>query len=331
MTARNVAVFIDHLDGRIMPVALEVLAQARRLAGDPGGGRVTAMICGLERNASLAQLAAHGADHITLFEAAQPELCDPDALATALGASSLAAEVALVLLPATSRGVDLAGRLAAQRGWPLFPRAEGVRFHARELQITRALAGGSVHAHLAGVGDDPCVVTIGHGLVDAGPPDPMRRATLQRDRLRVPDDPLLEARGLVAGDPAEIDLTAVDVIVAAGRGMGSSANLKFVQELAAVLGGAVAGTRVAVDLGWLPKARQVGQTGQTVAPRLYIACGLSGAIQHTMGMKGSDTVVAINLDAAAPIFGIADLAVEADAIELLPVLTEKCRRAVTGN
>ena len=326
MSARNVSVFIDHVNGRIMPASLEVVAEARRLAGELGG-RVDATICGLDRPEPIAQLAAHGADRITLIEVERPELCDPDALATSLGDSGLAAEAALVRLPATIRGVELAGRLAAKRGWPLFPRAEKIHVNARELQITRALAGGSVQAHLTGVGGGPCVVTIGHGAVNASPPDPTRRATLQREHLRAPDGPLLEGRGFVAGDPAEVDLTAVDTIVAAGRGMGECANLRFVQELADVLGGAVAGTRVAVDLGWLPKTRQVGQTGKIVAPRLYIACALSGAIQHTMGMKGSDTVIAINLDASAPIFRIADLAVEADAIELLPILTEKCRRA----
>jgi electron transfer flavoprotein alpha subunit len=203
-----------------------------------------------------------------------------------------------------------------------------LRLRDGALAITRTLAAGKIYAQLTPATAGPCLVTIASDVIGAGDPEPGHEAVVVRKKLVMPDAPLIEVRGLIDGDPGTIDLTEAETVVSAGRGMGASANVRLVEQLAEALGGSVAGTRVVVDLGWLPKARQVGQTGKTVRPRLYIACGLSGATQHTMGMKHSDTVIAINTDPAAPIFKIADLSVTADAIELLPLLTEKCRRSI---
>jgi electron transfer flavoprotein alpha subunit len=163
-------------------------------------------------------------------------------------------------------------------------------------------------------------------VIGLEPPDLAHSARVVRAPVAVPKQPRIEVRASQDANPAEIDLCEADVVIAAGRGIGSQENTRFVQELATLLGGSVGATRVVVDLGWLPSAAQVGQTGKTVKPRVYVACGISGATQHTMGMKESGSIVAINTDPAAPIFKIADLALQADVQQLLPVLTERCRR-----
>ena len=143
----------------------------------------------------------------------------------------------------------------------------------------------------------------------------------------VPERSRVDVGEFIAGDPRTLDIAHADIVVAAGRGMGSKENMQLVEDLAAVLGGSVGGTRVVVDLGWLPRDRQVGQTGAVVKPKLYVACGISGATQHTIGMRDAATIIAINTDAGAPIFKIADLALQADVTEVLPVLTRQCRQA----
>lgn len=309
-----------------MPVALQLLAEARRLA-TATAGQVEAIVFGLAALDPLTQLAAHGADRIHLFETDDANRYNPDAYAATLGRLGADKAPLMILFPATSRGTDLAGRIAAACRWPLFPRATDVRTHDGALQVTRALAAGKVHARLTPAVEGTCLLTVASDVIVADDPDPEREAVIVREQLAVPNTPLIEVRELLDGDPGTIDLTEAETVVSVGRGLGAAENVRLAEQLAEVLGGSVGATRVVVDLGWLPKARQVGQTGKTVRPRLYVACGLSGATQHTMGMKQSDTVIAINTDPVAPIFKIADLAVTMDAVTLLPLLVEKCRRS----
>lgn len=326
----DVCVFVDHMDGRSMPVSFELLAEARRIA-DGSSGRVVAVVFGLEEEAVLKQLAEHRADRICIFATADPNGYDPDVYGASLGALLADEGPLLCLFPATSRGHDLAGRIAALRGWPLFPRVVNMRLRDGGLEVTRALAGGGIHAQLTPATAGPCIVTIGADVLGAADPSPGRAAVVDRKELVVPEERFIEACGVMKSDPATIDLSEAEIVVSVGRGMGSAENVRLAHQLAEALGGVLAGTRVAVDLGWLPKARQVGQTGKTIQPRLYIACGLSGATQHTMGMKQSDNIIAINIDPVAPIFKIADLSIGADAVELLPFLAEKCRLARGDN
>ncbi len=324
--AKNVWVLADHMDGRLNPVSFELLSEARRIA-EEGSGRVEAVVFGLDDADTVSRLAHNGADRVRIIETGPSAGYDPDAYTEALGGLIEAEGPGLVLFPANSTGADLAARLAAARSWPIFPKAANIRTPDGELEITRTLAAGKVHAQVTAATPDPCLVTIAPDVIGLGDVDPSREATVVREPLVRPDAPLIEVLGFTKGDPRTVDLTEAEKVVSAGRGMGAAENVKLVEDLAGALGGSVGGTRVAVDLGWLPKARQVGQTGKTVQPRLYVACGLSGATQHTMGMKQSETIVAINTDPSAPIFKISDLAVTADAVELLPVLTKKCRQA----
>lgn len=325
-STNDVWVFADHMDGRLMPVSFELLSEARRIA-DETSGQVKVVVIGLDDEAAVAELAAHGADHVHIVETETLGHYDPGAYSATLGNLCLLQGPGLVILPATCTGADLAARVAATNGWPIFPKAVGIRVTDGVAQVTRALAAGKIHARLTPATEGPCLVTFEPDVIGVGDRDPTRKATVVREPLATLDAPLINVRGFMRANPETMELSEAETVVSAGRGMGAPENIKLVEELAGALDGSVGGTRAAVDLGWLPKARQVGQTGKTVRPRLYVACGLSGATQHTMGMKQSETIVAINTDPSAPIFKIADLAITANAIELLPVLAKKCRQA----
>ena len=327
--AKDVWVFVEHTDGRVGPVSLEILGEARRIA-DESSSNVEAVVFGRECEQFTEQLAAHGADRLRVVETDGVDGYDPDAYALNLGNLCQSLEPGLVLFPATSTGADLAARIAAERNWPIFPKAINIRARDGLWEVTRTLAAGKIHARLKGSVEGPYLVTFVPDVIGVGDQDPTRKATVVRKKLAIPEARQIEVLDFVRSTPDTIDLTEAETVVSVGRGMGTPENVKLVEDLAAALGGSVGGTRVAVDLGWLPKARQVGQTGKSVRPRLYIACGLSGATQHVMGMKQSETIVAINTDTSAPIFKIADLAVATDAVELLPVLAKKCNQADKG-
>ncbi|MCC7121867.1 MAG: electron transfer flavoprotein subunit alpha/FixB family protein [Gammaproteobacteria bacterium] len=324
---RDIWVFVDHFDGHPLPVTFELLGEARRLA-DLLGTRVVACAFGLDDAECCAGFAAAGADSVQVFATTDSNAYLPDAYAASMAGLCGTDEPLLILFPATSRGADLAARVALTGNWPLFPRAIDLRIGDDGIKITRALASGRAHAVLRAVGSATAIVTVAADVLGAAAGGRARTLDIVRRPLAAATTPRIAAGGVIRCDPATLDPGEAATIVAAGRGLGARDNVQLAADLAALLGGCLAGTRVAVDLGWLPRSRQVGQTGKTVRPRLYIACGISGATQHTIGMKEAGTVIAINTDPAAPIFRLADLAATVDAIELLPLLIEKCRRAI---
>jgi electron transfer flavoprotein alpha subunit len=319
--AGSIWVVAEQRRGTVERVTLELVGEARRLAGQ---GEVAAVLLGEAVESLAGELAQHGADTVHLVEDAGLRRYDPELFAATVGALCAAHEPALVLLPATTTGSDLAARLATERGWPLVTRCALVRRREAGFEFTRP-AGAALQAVVVAVGAGPRLVTIVPDVIGLDRPDRGRVARVIRSPVARPARVRIEVSDGGAAATA-VDLSEADVIVAAGRGIGSKQNLHLIEDLARVLGGTVGATRVAVDLGWLPRERQIGQTGKAVTPRLYVACGISGATQHTIGMKDSAAIVAINTDGAAPIFKIADLALQADVTELLPALVEACRR-----
>ena len=319
--ARSIWVVAEERGGVLERVTLELVGEARRLAGRD---EVAVILLGDAVESLAAELAHYGADTVHLADDPGLRRYDPELFVATVGTLCAVHAPALVLLPATTSGSDIAARLASERGWPLVARCTMVRPCERGFEFTRPIGEGR-QAVVVPVGAGPHLATIVPDVIGVERPDPGRAARVVPfqvarfdRRIRVSD-----AQGTAT---CAVDLAEADVIVAAGRGVGSKENLRLVEDLAHALGGAVGATRIAVDLGWLPHERQIGQTGKAVAPRLYVACGISGATQHTIGMKDSATIVAINTDAAAPIFKIADLALQADVAELLPALAEACRR-----
>jgi len=324
---KNIWVFVDHMESRVRPVSLELLGEARRIANETRG-QVDAVVFGKCSEQNLGQIASYGADRIRVVETRDSDSYEPDIYTSSLGTLCQSHKPDLVLFPATTTGADLSARIATAHLWPIFPRAISIRLREGVWEVTRALAAGKVHARLIPLIDGPCFVTFAPDVIGISDEDPTREAKVTQDACATPSKTLIEMKDFIRATPDTIDLAEAEIVVSAGRGLCRPENIGLVEDLAAALGGSVGGTRVVVDLGWLPKERQVGQTGKTVRPRLYIACGLSGATQHIMGMKQSETIVAINTDPGAPIFKIADLAATVDAIQILPILAEKCARKV---
>ena len=324
----KILVLAEHRDGELEEVSRELLAEARRLVSSIQG-EVVALLLGSSVAGVAEALVRHGAHKV--FVADDPRLMhyDPNIWLETVIALCQQQKPDLILIPATSSGEDVAARLAVAKNWPLLSRSTKIKFRENRVEVVRPLYGGKLQESTRGISDAPCLVTVMPGVI--GVPNPGKSVETNSEvavvpiEAVIPRDVRVKVTGFVAADPDSLDLTEADIIVAAGRGLGHAENVALVQELAVLLGGAVGSTRVVVDLGWLGRETQVGQTGTTVKPRLYIACGISGATQHTIGMKESALIIAINTDPVAPIFNIADLALKADVSQLLPLIIERCR------
>jgi electron transfer flavoprotein alpha subunit len=314
-----VLVFVEHHDGEPVKASLGVLAKARALYPD-----VSAILCGEGVQALAETVGAHGA--ATVYVADAPALAEPlpqprvDVIAdlvhaqgfdtVLLGASVLAADVA----------AGLAARLEGGLNWDLVDLA----LQEGQLVGRRPALQDSVVVDVAWTGA-PRI-----GLVRPGMFEPVQvggEATVEAVSVTIADwsssARMIESAHAESGGPSIED---AEVIVAGGRGLGGPESFALVEELAQALGGAVGATRAVVDAGWYPYAAQVGQTGKTVSPKLYVACGISGAIQHKVGMQGSGTIVAINKDRNAPIFDYSDMGVVGDLHQIVPKLAELVRQ-----
>ena len=229
-----------------------------------------------------------------------------------------------MLLPHTYQSVDFMSLLAQRLDAALVPEAVGFEANGEGVVWQRPILGGKLAARVGTRGEGPVLVSLQSGSFAA---DQARAGEAPTESVALAEAPQRDREILgteeVAGE--QIDLSQAQIIVAVGRGIGDEEKLAAVHELAEVLGAEVAASRPVVDNGWLPRDRQIGSSGQTVTPKLYIALGISGAIQHLVGMKGAKTVVAVNRDASAPIFGVSDYGYVGDLHELLPELVRALR------
>jgi electron transfer flavoprotein alpha subunit len=320
----DILVFAEHHEGAFAPGSLGLLSEASRLAAALAV-RVDAVVCGAGLDeAGVASLGGYGASRVVL--------CDHEALAAGLpqpAVDALAGVVAdggyeLILFGASVLASDIAAGLSARLEAGLIVDAVELHDEGGRVVTRRPGLGDSVFGHCA-VRDGVAVIVARSNAFAA--PEPTA-ATAEVARAAVAVQDWSRAARVVGHEEAEtggVDITAADVLVAGGRGLGSADGFRLCEGLAQALGGEVAATRAVVDSGWYPYAAQVGQTGKTVNPKLYVACGISGAIQHKVGMTGSGTIVAINKDANAPIFDFADLGVVGDLNVVLPKLTELVR------
>lgn len=321
----DILVFVEHRDGELEEVSCELLGEAHRI-NRSNDGSVMAVVFGRGVSTLAAQLTAHGAEKVFAADDVQLEHYDPLVWLETVSDLCQQHAPALILLPATTTGEDLAARLAARHEWPLYSRSTKIKFQRNGIQIVRPVYAGKLQETISGINEPTCLVTITPGVIGVRPVESSADVTLIPIDVVLPAERRVEVTGFVRADPRNLELNEADIIVAAGRGLGQAENVALVEELAELLGAAVAATRVAVDLGWFSKKSQVGQTGTTVKPKLYIACGISGATQHTIGMKEAATIVAINTDSAAPIFNLADLSLNCDALQLLPALIDQYRK-----
>jgi electron transfer flavoprotein alpha subunit len=313
-------VFLEHRDGAIATPALGVLSKAAALGGDVAAAVIGAGSAGLAAGAG-----AHGAS--VVFVADDPRLAAPlpqprvDVLARLVRDEGFDAVLFAQSVLAADVAAGLAARLEAGLNWDL----TDIELRDGALVGTRPALGDSVVAEVGWVAA-PALAVFRSGSfdpVETGGRAEVRELAVELEEHSTRVELVGEA---AAGDAAGPSIEEADVIVAGGRGLGAAEGFALVEELAGALGGAVAATRAVVDAGWYPYAAQVGQTGKTVSPKLYVAVGVSGAIQHKVGMQGAGTIVAINRDPHAPIFDYADLCVVGDLNEIVPRLTELLRQ-----
>ena len=319
-------VFAEARQGEVKPTSWEVVGAAQRLAREVGLP-LAAVVAGADLAKPAQALARKRVDRVLALESPALEPYTPDAHARAVGDAVRGESPGLVLFSHTYRVRDFVPKLAAALDTPYVPDCVGLAIEDGRPVFTRQIFQGKIDARVAVAGEPPLLVTLQNGAFPAEEArDGEAPAPVERRPVEVPDGAArTQVLEVFEGVKDKVDLTRADVIVAVGRGIGKQENLKVVQELADALGAELAASRPVCDNEWLPMDRQIGSSGQTVAPRLYLAVGISGAIQHLVGMKGASTIVAINKDPNAPIFQVADYGIVGDLFEVVPALTALAR------
>jgi electron transfer flavoprotein alpha subunit len=324
MATKKVWAVLQQRDGELHRQSRETVAAAQELAAQLGG-EVEAVLLGSDVGALAQRLAGEAAVQRMLV-ADHPQLASyrPGAYAAALAPAVSAEAPAYVLFPHTYQSMEYFPLLAQQVGGAIVPAVASFRLDGESVVWTRPVLGGKLQAEVRAKATNgaPVLASLQPGAISA---DRLKAGSgavvaLEVDALASwqPDREIL---GMESAAKEEVDLSKAEVIVAAGRGVGGADKMAVVEALAAALGADIGASRPVIDNGWLPRDRQIGSSGQTVAPKLYVAVGISGAIQHLVGMKGSSCVVAINKDANAPIFTVAQYGIVGDLHEVLPALT----------
>jgi electron transfer flavoprotein alpha subunit len=326
--SKTILVFAESRDGVLRRVALEALGAARRLAGKDGAVHAV-LACTGGAAEEAAALTARGADVVHIADDPSLRAFAPEAYFAALGAAMAAVQPDALLLGHTAMGRELAPRVAAAHGAGHI--ADVIAIEAGDgddVFFTRPLYAGKAFERRGFVPGHPWVITVRPNNLPASEPLDASDITGTVMALPFTVPPLYTAvRSLVRRTGGQLDLAEADIVVSGGRGVRSAAGFEPLQAMAAALGGAVGASRGACDAGYCDYALQIGQTGKVVTPQLYIACGISGAIQHLAGMSQSRVIVAINKDPDAPIFGVADYGIVGDLFEVVPLLTTELERA----
>ena len=317
--AQGVFVITEQREGAFRKLSFEAVCEGRRVA-DGLGSNVTAVVLGSGIESMAADLEKYGPDKILVAD--DPALADytTDAYSNVVADLIQSTEPAVVIVGASAQGKDLSARLAARLDAGLAMDCTVVKCDGGKLTCTRPMFGGKIFADVEIEGSLQ-IIAIRPNVMDIV--ETSKDCAIEKPPIQVGDIKTSVAeKSMDTGD--KIELTEADIVVSGGRGTGGE--FEFIEQLAAALGGAVGASRSAVDEGWRPHSDQVGQTGKVVSPGLYIACGISGAIQHLAGMSTSKYIVAINKDPEAPIFSKADLGIVGDLFDLVPAVTEEVKK-----
>ncbi len=323
---KGIWVFAEQREGKVQPVAYELLGEGRKLAQDLKTD-LSAVLCGGENiEDEVEHLLAYGADKVYLLH--HNELKDYKTLPYTRAVAELITKhkPEIFLLGATTMGRDLAARLAIRVGAGLTADCTGLDIDPEKkiLRQTRPAFGGNIMATIISPNNRPQMATVRPKVFRKAKKQEGRKGELIKFNPVInPEDLIVRLVGIIKDESVKVNLAEAEIIVSGGRGLGDPKNFKLIEDLAKVLGGAVGASRATVDAGWISAHHQVGQTGKTVAPKLYVACGISGKIQHLVGMQSSDTIVAINKDPDAPIFKVATYGIVGDLFEYVPLLTKK--------
>jgi electron transfer flavoprotein alpha subunit len=335
MTDRDVWVFIEQQDGKIADVSLELLGKAQELAQQLNS-RVCGVLCGYQLDGQAEQVIHHGADCVLMAD--HTELEDYRTLPYARVAADLVRERQpyIFLLGASPIGRDLAPRIASSVRCGLTADCTDLQIgdfeSKKEKQVYKDLLyqirpafGGNIIATIVNPHTRPQMATVREGVMRRTQPDPARTGVVEKLAPHFEEHDLVLQVLSRETRESNVNLKGAPVVVAGGAGVGSKENFQLVEDLAHLLGGEVGASRAAVDAGWITREHQVGQTGVTVRPRLYIAAGISGAVQHRAGMQESSKIIAINADPNAPIFQVAHYKIVGDVEKVLPMLIKALR------
>ncbi|OLN29622.1 electron transfer flavoprotein subunit alpha/FixB family protein [Desulfosporosinus metallidurans] len=327
--AKGIWVIVEQRDLQIRKVSLELLSQGRKIA-DETGETLVAVILGKGIEGLAQTVSSNGADKVILVEDEKLAEYTTGAYTSVLNKLIRKEEPQAVLMGNTAVGKDLAPRLAQRLGVGLASDCTGIEIDANSFMVfKRPIYAGKAFEYVAST-VRPILATIRPNTFALGTPDTARTAEIVKETADIDSADLraiLKEVAIAASKRPE--LTEANIIVSGGRGMKGPENYVILEALADVIGAAVGASRAAVDSGWREQKFQVGQTGKTVAPTLYIACGISGAIQHLAGMGSSKFIVAINKDPEANIFNVADYGIVGDLFEVVPILTEEFKKLVS--
>jgi electron transfer flavoprotein alpha subunit len=323
--ADRILVVAEQREGKLNRVSLETLAAAQAI-GKETGWTIDVVLAGFHTAPLAQELAAYKVETVYDLEGPSLEAYTSDAYVHALKTFVANLQPKLVLFPHTYQVRDFAPRMAMALDRTLISDATGYKYENGKLLFTRQMFQGKFAADVAFAGEAPWLATLQIGTYRA---DQAEAGTAQVETVEAAAPPALRITPHEVFQEAKqaVDLSQAEVIVAIGRGIKEQKNVAIAEDLAKALGGEVAASRPICDNGWLPLERQIGSSGQTVAPKLYIALGISGAIQHIVGMKGARTIVAINKDKEAPIFEIADYGIVGNLFDVVPALTEEIKKA----
>jgi electron transfer flavoprotein alpha subunit len=322
---KNIWVFAEQRDGVLQDISFELLAKGRELAGRRGC-ELVAVLLGHQMKDKAQILIGYGADQVLLVDHPVLAQFDSDAYTEVFSSLTKKYRPEIVIVGGTSIGRTFIPRVAIRVKTGLTADCTGLEIDEKEklLLQTRPAFGGNIMATIICPNHRPQMATVRHKVFKKGKPDASRQGRLIEEMVDVRSgrSRIVE---VVKEMQNEINVAEADIIVSGGRGLGDPEKFDLIRALAKELGAAVGASRGAVDAGWISSFHQVGQTGKTVCPKLYVACGISGAIQHQVGMSSSETIVAINKDPNAPIFDIADYGIVGDLNEIVPAFTKALR------
>ena len=332
----GVWVFAEQHKGELRPTGPQLLGKGRELA-DELGEELCAVLIGHEVGDLVDELAAYGAEKVYVVDDEVFENYTTEAYTTALSTLISKYKPSVFIYGATHLGRDLAPSVAGHLALGLTADCTGLSIEEVEgnkvLQQTRPAFGGNVMADIICPNTRPQMATVRPHVMHPMEPDKSREAEVIEEHVKVDKDAIktevLEV--LEPEETGEISVEEADIVVSGGRGVGGEEDFKILQQLADVLGGTVGCSRPIVEEDIMPKSKQVGQSGKTISPELYVVCGVSGAIQHKVGIRGSEYIIAVNKDPNAPIFDMADFGIVGDLKEIVPLLTEKLRERKEKN
>jgi electron transfer flavoprotein alpha subunit len=321
---KGVWVFGEQKDGEVQPVVFELINEGRKLA-DKLGEKLTVVVLGADMDTACKELLEYPVDSVLQVEDGSLKDYASEPYGRVVSDLIKNRKPSILLAGATAIGRSFLARVAVEVNTGLTADCTGLDINDNLLHQTRPAFGGNIMATILTPNHRPQMATVRHKVFKPAEKDGGRGGEVEK--VSVSDNALLECRTkrleFISSAESTINIAEADIIVSGGRGMGKPENFELLEKLAKALGGAVGASRAAVDAGWITYSHQVGQTGKTVGPKVYIACGISGAIQHQVGMNSADVIVAINKDPEAPIFNIANYGIVGDVFEVVPELIKE--------